>query len=114
MAWGLFDVRLLDILPVARDSIIENMQEGVIVLDTKNRIVDLNPSANRLIAAEDSELIGLPAESVISRWMPHNKGFMCKKEAFAEIVLKKSDEKQFGCSQRKSHQTWFEDANRFR
>ncbi|MGD2269279.1 MAG: histidine kinase N-terminal 7TM domain-containing protein [Desulfobacterales bacterium] len=95
MAWGLFDVRLLDILPVARDSIVENMQEGVIVLDTKNRIVDLNPSANRLVAAKDSDLIGLPAESVISRWLPENKGFMINKEAFAEIVQTKSDEKQF-------------------
>ena len=43
-AWGLFRFQLLDIVPVARDTVIEHMRDGLIVLDRQNRIVDINPS----------------------------------------------------------------------
>lgn len=45
VAWALFRYKFLDLLPMARDVVIENMDDGVIVLDVKNRIVDANPSA---------------------------------------------------------------------
>jgi PAS domain S-box-containing protein len=57
-AWGLFRFRLLDLVPVARDAVIEGMSDGVIVLDTQNRIVDLNPAAGRIIGRPASEAIG--------------------------------------------------------
>ena len=60
MAWGLFRFRLLDIMPVARDAVIESMSDGMIVLDAQNRIVDLNPSAQRIIGRSASEAIGQP------------------------------------------------------
>jgi PAS domain S-box-containing protein len=59
-AWGLFRYRLLDIVPVARDAIIEGMSDGMIVLDAQNRIVDLNPVAGRIIGRPASEAIGQP------------------------------------------------------
>ncbi|MFZ5916558.1 MAG: histidine kinase N-terminal 7TM domain-containing protein [Chloroflexota bacterium] len=61
VAWGLFRFRLLDLAPVARDAVIESMADGVIVLDTKNRVVDLNPAAARIIDRSPSEIIGQPA-----------------------------------------------------
>ncbi|MBI5348620.1 MAG: GAF domain-containing protein, partial [Chloroflexi bacterium] len=45
----IFRYQLLDLMPMARDVLIENMNDGVIVLDAHNRIVDLNPAARRLI-----------------------------------------------------------------
>ena len=67
-AWGLFRYGLLDIVPVARDTVIENMSDGVIVLDTQDRIVDLNPAAQRATALTASEAIGQPLASVLSGW----------------------------------------------
>ena len=43
VAGGLFGFRLLDIVPVARDVVMESMGDGVIVLDTQNRVVDRQP-----------------------------------------------------------------------
>jgi histidine kinase-like protein len=37
LVWGIFRVRLLDILPVARSRIVETMQDGVVVLDARRR-----------------------------------------------------------------------------
>ncbi len=56
MAWALFRYRLLSVVPIARDAIIENMRDGVIVLDPRNHIVDLNPAAERLLDASASTI----------------------------------------------------------
>jgi diguanylate cyclase (GGDEF)-like protein/PAS domain S-box-containing protein len=52
---------LLDLVPIARDMLIENMNDGVIVLDANNRIVDVNPAARQLIgdAANPSPTEGI-------------------------------------------------------
>lgn len=52
---SLFRYRLFDLLPVARDTLIENMSDSVLVLDKDNRVVDMNPAAQQFaqqIAAE--------------------------------------------------------------
>lgn len=51
-AFTLFRSQLLDLAPIARDKLIENMNDGVIVLDAHNRIVDLNPAARQLIGGD--------------------------------------------------------------
>ncbi len=51
--------------PLARDTVIENMGDGVIVLDTQGRIVDLNPAAAQIIGHEVSEAIGRPAAELL-------------------------------------------------
>jgi diguanylate cyclase (GGDEF)-like protein/PAS domain S-box-containing protein len=60
-AWGLFRLRLLDIVPVARDTVIETMANGVIVLDGAQRVVDLNPAAQQALGRIAHEVIGRPA-----------------------------------------------------
>ena len=66
ISWGLFRFRLLNVVPVARDVIIENMGDAVLVLDAQNRIVDLNPAAQRIIGRTAAEAIGQPAARILS------------------------------------------------
>jgi signal transduction histidine kinase len=42
--------QLFDLIPIAHEQIITDMQEGVIVIDEQNRIVEINPAAQRLLA----------------------------------------------------------------
>lgn len=63
VAFALVYLRLGDVVPLAREAIIENMQDSVIVLDANNRIVDLNPSAQRLVGGGPS--IGNALEQVL-------------------------------------------------
>ena len=58
--------RLLDVVPVARAAVIEGMKDGVIVLDPRNRILDMNPAALCISKLPPSEAIGLSADRVIS------------------------------------------------
>ncbi|MGA9139581.1 MAG: histidine kinase N-terminal 7TM domain-containing protein [Methanocella sp.] len=48
-AWTLFRHQLFDLVPVARETLISSMTDGVIVLDTRDTVVEINPAAQRLI-----------------------------------------------------------------
>lgn len=48
-SWTLFRYKLFELVPVARDTLVEKMTDGVIVLDRQQTIVDVNPSALRLL-----------------------------------------------------------------
>jgi len=43
MGWGIFRYKMFDIVPIARTTIIEEMASGIVVVDKKKRIIDINP-----------------------------------------------------------------------
>ncbi len=64
-AWAIFRRRFLDLLPVARDSLIEQMQDGFLVLDRRRRVVDINPGARALLRCGDVPVIGVDAAELL-------------------------------------------------
>ncbi len=66
--WALLRFRLLDITPVARDAVFESMTDVVLVLDPGNRVVDLNPAAQKAIGRTTAEAIGQPVERILANW----------------------------------------------
>lgn len=67
ISWGLFRFRLLDIVPVARDAVIEGMDDGVVVVDTEGRVVDLNPAARRILDRPGGDPVGDTLRRLASR-----------------------------------------------
>src|SRR5919112_504122 len=55
----------LDLVSVARDVVVEGMGDGVIVLDVQDRVVDLNPAAQRILGCSFSEAVGQPIERIL-------------------------------------------------
>ncbi|HEX7588106.1 MAG TPA: histidine kinase N-terminal 7TM domain-containing protein, partial [Anaerolineae bacterium] len=68
LAWDLARYQLLNLVPVARDLVIESMDDAVLVLDARNRIVDLNPAAQQLLRHPATEVIGLTIQETLSEW----------------------------------------------
>ena len=66
--YALLRYRLLDIIPIARDVLIENMSDGVIVLDSQNRLVDFNPAALQSLELEQPPQMGQPASEIFAKW----------------------------------------------
>jgi PAS domain S-box-containing protein len=66
MAWSIYRYRLLDIVPVARETVIDGMDVAVMVIDARNRIVDANRAALQIVGLEGSAVIGKPAAEVLS------------------------------------------------
>ncbi len=69
IALGIFRFRLLDIVPVARELVIEEMADAVVVLDEEGRIVDLNPAARTILGIAPSDAIGRTAREVMRPWL---------------------------------------------
>jgi PAS domain S-box-containing protein len=79
MLLGLYRYRLLNLLPIAMDTIFTHMREGVIVIDAEKRITDSNPSAGRLLGLNGNLAAGASFESslpALIREIPleHNGG----------------------------------------
>ncbi|RMH02287.1 MAG: PAS domain S-box protein [Chloroflexi bacterium] len=68
LAWALFGFKMLDLTPIARNRIIEHMNEGVLVLDAQNRIVDINPAAAKVLQLSPSSVIGKSAAEALADW----------------------------------------------
>jgi PAS domain S-box-containing protein len=64
IAYGILRYRLTEIVPLARDTIMENTPDTVIVLDRGNRVIDANPKAEKMIGASASDVVGRPVEEV--------------------------------------------------
>jgi diguanylate cyclase (GGDEF)-like protein len=66
IAWDLFRFQLFDLRPIARDLVMEKIQEGIIVLDRRERIVDFNSAAKGMAkitsAAIGKNLLELQAQ----------------------------------------------------
>jgi PAS domain S-box-containing protein len=68
IAWSIFFLRLLDMLPVAQDQVIANLTEGVVVLDPNNRIADLNPKARQMLGMGSENVIGRNIVDFMQSW----------------------------------------------
>lgn len=60
VTWGIFRFRLLDLVPIARDLLVDNLSDGVLVLDSRNRILDMNPKAEYYLGCDLSTCLGKP------------------------------------------------------
>lgn len=84
---GMFRLRLLDIVPVARDKVVEWMGSGVLVLDTQHRVVDLNPAAYQFIKTPSGSPVGRQAEEVLTHWSEIAAQATGTTETFLEFIL---------------------------
>jgi signal transduction histidine kinase len=75
LLYSIHRYKLMDIVPIARDMVIESMSEGWMVLDLNNRIVDLNPVAEVLLGVTRESTFGKPAEDLLQNWPKLNQEF---------------------------------------
>jgi PAS domain S-box-containing protein len=63
-----FRFHMFDVVPIARDTIIEKMPDGMMVLDSQNCIADLNPKAESLFGLIRSKAVGRHVGDVLSAY----------------------------------------------
>ncbi len=90
IALGLFRFHILRIVPIARDVVVENISDGVMVLDDHERFLDLNQAAQEIIGSSAAKLIGNPSD-VLWATQPELEGhFRSKDKLTTEIYLVKA------------------------
>jgi PAS domain S-box-containing protein len=71
--WGgsLFRRGLLDVMPLAEAGVLDGIQDGLLVLDRRNRVVELNSAAQALSGTPSGHVVGQPLISVIPSLAAH-------------------------------------------
>jgi PAS domain S-box-containing protein len=64
LLWSIQNTKLLDLIPVARSTLIDTMADAMVVLDEQTRLVDINPAAEKIVGRQAGDVIGLPAEQI--------------------------------------------------
>jgi PAS domain S-box-containing protein len=94
IAWIFYRLRLRDIVPVARDAVVESMQDALVVLDTKDYIADLNQAAQRLFGRIRPEILGQPVAQLWPEWPDWTKHLSDKTISSQEVALKQGPEQR--------------------
>ncbi len=92
MGWSIYRYRLLDILPVARDTLIENMRDMVIVIDAQDRLVDINPAALKALNITSQTTLGKPLRESLHRYSDLLDRFSSVETAYEEITVGEGEE----------------------
>ena len=79
----------MDLIPIARSLLIENMRDGVLVLDLRNRIMDINPAMEGFLEEKISFYMGKNAFEVFQPWMENTDLFLDKTETRLELKVPK-------------------------
>lgn len=76
LLWAMFRLQLVDLVPVARERVIESLGESLLILDESGRLAATNPAARRLIAeaggpagdVPEAKILGKPAAELFPAW----------------------------------------------
>ena len=73
--------KFLDLIPIARDRVIEKMSDGMVVIDSQQRVVDINSSALLQIGSSNNKVCGkllsdlMPVFKEVLRDLPQQETF---------------------------------------
>jgi diguanylate cyclase (GGDEF)-like protein len=66
--YALFRQRRYDLLPAARSRLIQEISDGLLVLDSSFRILNINPAAERLLQVDGYAVVGWHCHTVFPEW----------------------------------------------
>jgi signal transduction histidine kinase/ActR/RegA family two-component response regulator len=84
ITWSLRRYRSFDLVPIARDAVVEHLPDAVFVFDGHLRLLDSNPAARYLVSGAMTGL-GEPAEAVFASW-PELLGGLLGQEELPHFV----------------------------
>ena len=66
LAVAIYRYQFVQVLPIARDTVVEHLDDPVVVLDRNDRLVDLNPAGRTAFGIDpDRHVLGTPAAEVL-------------------------------------------------
>ena len=67
-AYQIFNVNDIDSNPITRDLAVESMDDGWMIVDKQNRVVDLNSAAEEMIEQSYETIYGQPVNQILTDW----------------------------------------------
>ena len=94
-SFGIFRYGFLDIVPIARNVLVESMSDGVLVLDKQDRMADINPAAMKYLGVENPAPIGQLVELALPQWSDLFPRFAEVIEGHEEVLIHRTKPRFF-------------------
>jgi len=94
---GLYRYHLLEVRPVAREEVIDNIADSLVVVSTDNRLIDYNRNMAKLLVGREGNGVGAP----LSEAFPFGRqleDMMARRESKADLTLGGEDRTSFEAS----------------
>jgi len=88
---GVFGLRIFDLLPIARHTVLEHIPEMVFVIDAEDRVVDANSAAQEALGIPMEQIIGKEVLEVFHGWPELLGRFLQAHETYQEEIQISSD-----------------------
>ncbi len=92
---ALFGFRIFDPIPLARRTVIDQMGEGMIVLDNQGQVATSNPAAAAILRKPDKQLVNYPIRDLLNGYTSIGSDSIDAKANQLEICLGKGPEKRY-------------------
>lgn len=66
---GIIAFKFFEIVPAAKSLAVENMEDGILVLDTKDRILDMNVQLEKILGIKKSNVVGAVVDRIGAAWL---------------------------------------------
>lgn len=87
LSTGIFGLRLFDLVPIARHTVLEHIPEMVFVIDANDRVLDANSVAQKMLGKQMEEIVGGEVIDVFRPWPELINRFLTSHEAHEEIQI---------------------------
>lgn len=84
---AIFGLRLFDLVPIARHTVLEHIPEMVFVVDAQDRVLDANSVAQKTLGKSLDEIVGGEVIDVFRRWPELINRFLMSHETHDEIQI---------------------------
>ena len=87
MPWSISRYKLFDLVPIARDTLLGSMVEGVIVIDPNDIVLEINPAALDIIGYDGPQPVGQSIGKILSKYGEVIEQFKGKTDLQAEVEI---------------------------
>ncbi len=87
LALALFRHRMLDLMPIASEIILNNMGDGILVLDARDRVLYINPAFELIAGLQPGMAVGENIHKLLANWPAIFKRYPKKETAEIEIEI---------------------------
>lgn len=95
VAFNITHNRFLELMPVARDGVIEALRDGLMILDRTGRVLDMNSAAEVLLGGAKLPVVGQPAVEALGRWPELVRAIQAPRESRVEFTVSNGKEPTF-------------------
>lgn len=93
LLWAITSTGLLETVPVARETLVDSMDDFVIALDADDRVIDINEPAREFLDV-DGDVLGKPADTVLEEFPELVEQFADTTETNHEFTLERDGERR--------------------